>query len=116
MNHKQQAWLPMVLCCIPALAIAGGLLFGIGSGLVLPSWIVVLACPVSMGAMMWMMSRTQATGDSYLANSDRTPTERLAALHQQRQALDAEIAATPYALETQSTQGLSAQTSVPAQS
>ncbi|MBI1880300.1 MAG: DUF5320 domain-containing protein [Chloroflexi bacterium] len=47
----------------------------------------VLACPIMMGAMMWLMSKNMA-GYHTPANSK----ERLAALRTQQQALEAEIA------------------------
>lgn len=55
---------------------------------------VVLACPIGMGVMMWMMRKKPGdhamTGDQMPAN----PDERLVALRTQRQALEAEIAET----------------------
>jgi len=55
----------------------------------------VLACPIAMGAMMWMMAKNMGgqssqtmSGDNQRANSK----ERLAALRTQQQALEAEIA------------------------
>lgn len=76
----------------------------------------LLACPIGMGAMMWMMSRNMG-GEKGQAMSDTQVTsgsgaERLDALRAQRQALEAEIAeATKLAeLETRREALLSEQT------
>ena len=47
-----------------------------------------LACPIAMGLMMWRMNKNMGS-DSHQSMSS---TDRLKALHEQRQILDQEIA------------------------
>ena len=49
----------------------------------------VLACPIAMGLMMWMMNKNMS-GDSHQSMSG-TDAERLNALRKQRHTLDQEI-------------------------
>lgn len=115
MNAKLRTWLPIGLCCLPGMAavaivgfglIAGETAFGtslggsLGLGLVA---LAILACPLSMGLMMWR-SRNTAPGrlssmasccapDEAAASFGATsPAERLAALHDRREALERELA------------------------
>lgn len=113
MNTKLRRWLPHVLCCLPgvvAVAIVGvGLLLGetafagpLGFGLIA---LALLACPMSMGLMMWRgMGRKAASGGSpgmagccapdeaLAAFEAETSADRLAALRDRREALERELA------------------------
>jgi hypothetical protein len=58
-------------------------------------FLAVLACPVCMGLMMWLMNKNKGSEQSHSAAIEETPVspaERLAALCVQQQALEAEIA------------------------
>lgn len=63
-------------------------------------FVAVLACPIGMGLMMWMMMRN--TGDKSMS-SQGSRADRLTVLRQQRQQLEQEIAETEKiaALETE---------------
>jgi flagellar basal body-associated protein FliL len=57
--------------------------------------LVVLACPAGMGIMMWMMNKNMGGQHGNAMTSDQTPVnegDRLVALRQQLQTLEAEIA------------------------
>ncbi len=115
MNAKLRNWLPIGLCCLPgvtAIAIVGiGLVVGkaafgtlfagpLGLGLIA---LALLACPLSMGLMMWR-SRNAAPGSSssmasccapdaaIAAFEAELPADRLAALRERREALEREVA------------------------
>ena len=97
-------WLPMALCCIPVLVI--GVLAAIGAGLLSNGRVFTmdgnaifllvmgLACPIGMGLMMWLMNR-QMSQHAEPRSSDKqkrlSPADRLAALHDERRILEAEI-------------------------
>jgi len=114
MNTKWRQWLPMALCCLPgilaaaligvgAVALGGASLSGpLGLGLIA---LAVLACPLSMGLMMWRSTRHHSATDSAppMANcclpgetleafESNAPAERLAALRARREALERELA------------------------
>lgn len=55
--------------------------------------IAMLACPLGMGLMMWLMMRN-SHGQSDPSAKAQTPAERLAALRAQRQQLESEISET----------------------
>lgn len=114
MSAKLRKWLPIGLCCLPgvaAVAIVGfGLIVGeaafgaslggsLGLGLVA---LALLACPLSMGLMMWR-SRKAAPGSSssmaccapdaaLAAFEAELPADRLAVLRERREALEREVA------------------------
>lgn len=73
----------------------------------------ILLCPIAMGLMMWMMSRNM---DGRVGNApmEQTPADRLAALHEQRNALEAEISEISRIaeLEGERTRALAAQAAV----
>jgi hypothetical protein len=54
-------------------------------------YIAILACPIAMGLMMWMMSKNMGGHTDQATPVEQTPSERLAVLRQQRQSLEAEI-------------------------
>ena len=113
MNTQLKQWLPMLLCCLPAvaaIAIAGigGAAFGtplngpLGLGLLA---LAALACPLSMGWMLWRARRQPATASSLPMIADcclpgqksadtqvEASVDRLAALREQRAALERELA------------------------
>ena len=111
MNTKLRNWLPIALCCLPGVGIVaivgiglavGGAAFGaspLGLGLVT---LALLACPLSMGLMMWR-SRKAAPGSSssmaccapdaaLAAFEAELPADRLAVLRERREALECEVA------------------------
>lgn len=54
-----------------------------------------LACPIGMGLMMWLMNKNMSQQPEHLSADKQkhiNPTDHLAALQEQRQRLEAEIA------------------------
>lgn len=112
MKTLLKRWWPIALCCLPGVAVAalvgislavGGAAFGsvlggpLGLGLIV---LATLACPVSMGLMMM---RQRSTIQKSASNSismmagcclpdEAAPSDRLAAMRAQRQALEHELA------------------------
>lgn len=112
MKALLKRWWPMALCCLPGVAVAVivglGIAFGgaaavtwlggpLGLGLLV---LATLACPVSMGLMM---TRQRSTIQKSASNStsmmagcclpdEAAPSDRLATLRAQRQALEHELA------------------------
>src|SRR5688572_23875606 len=54
-------------------------------------YIGVLLCPIAMGLMMWMMNRNMGRYAGQAESTEQMPAERLAALREQRNTLEAEI-------------------------
>lgn len=108
-------WMPIALCCVPAVAIAavvgmgiaiGGATFGASFGGPLGLGLVALAllvCPLHMGWMMWRMQKQSGTSGQSVIASDCCPPvgqiaaaeldtrERLHVLRQRREALEQEM-------------------------
>lgn len=115
MNAKLQRWMPVALCCLPGIAAAvivgiglaaGGTLFGVSLGGPLGLGLIalaMLACPISMGLMMWRGSRRNAASGNAATMADccapgemapttPPPADRLTALRAEREALERELA------------------------
>lgn len=112
MNHQGKQWLPMLFCCLPGLvliavwalgsAALGAALNGpLGSGLIT---LALLACPLSMGLMMWRGRLRQNAGAQPTAHAplmaccppahtlaDAPSVERLTALQERRLTLEREV-------------------------
>ena len=112
-----KAWLPIALCCVPAVAIAtvvrigiavGGVTFGAAFG---GTWslglvaLALLACPLHMGWLMWRMQRQNgASGQlsigaaacgppaKQIAAAETDALERVEMLRRRREALEQEVA------------------------
>ncbi len=116
MSATMRKWLPIALCCVPGIAIAG--LVGIGLAVggtalgatfggplgVAVIGVAVLACPASMGLMMLRQRRSSeksggaagaplATMDCCLPSQTQAGAEAasLAALRTQRETLEREL-------------------------
>lgn len=100
--------MPIVLCCLPGVAVAaivgvGAILGGawlngpLGLGLIA---LAALACPISMALMMRGAKRNTAPGNTQIMTDCCTPgdqamsvgSDRLKALRAQREALEREVA------------------------
>ncbi len=54
--------------------------------------VAVLACPIGMGLMMWMMNRNMGGQQGHSMPGQTSQAERLKALREQRRQLEQEIA------------------------
>ncbi len=105
-------WLPIALCCVPMVVI--GVLAAVGARLfsngrvstidVNTIFLLVmgLACPIGMGLMMGLMNRHMSHQPEPLSSDKQkrlSPADRLAALHDERRALEAEIAELSHEVE-----------------
>lgn len=101
---RAKRWLPLALCCTPVVVI--GVLAAIGAGLfgngrvftmdgnAIFLLVMGLACPIGMGLMMWLMNKQMsqhAEPRPFDRQKHLSPANRLAELHDERRALDAEI-------------------------
>lgn len=116
LKMRFKAWLPMALCCVPAVVIAvivglgvavGGVTLGAATGGSWPLGLIVLAllvCPLHMGWMMWRMRRQDgAAGQLSIGAAACCPPakqrsavetaalERVAVLRRRREALEQEV-------------------------
>ena len=118
MSSKSRQWLPIALCCLPAVALAAilGMSLIVGGAAVGAFWsgplglglisVAMLACPVSMVLTMWHphQSRPDATaknltsmvncclpGETLAAIESDNPTQRLTELRARRVALEHEL-------------------------
>ena len=67
--------------------------------------VAILGCPIGMGVMMWMMNKQMGGQHNQAVSAGQLPAEptaRLAALREQRAALEAEIAETAQVAELES--------------
>lgn len=113
MNNRLRQWLPILICCLPTVALIalmglGGAVYSamlsspLGLGLIV---LAALACPLSMVIHMHRPQRGSTSSHSHIMadccmTSQSTaysgidsPSERLAALRQRREALEHELAA-----------------------
>lgn len=115
MSHQGKQWLPMLFCCLPGLvliavwalgsaALAAALNGPLGISLIT---LALLACPLSMGLMMWRGRLRQNAGAQPTAQASlmaccppthtaadtptKTSVERLTALQERRLILEREV-------------------------
>jgi len=91
-SARLKKWLPIGLCCLPGIAIAaivgasvliGGATFGVGLGGPLGVAILalaLLACPLSMGFMMWRGNRNMVAGTTHAMTPCCAPDEQTASM------------------------------------
>ena len=118
MSSKSRQWLPIALCCLPGVALAGiwGISLIVGGAAVGAFWsgplglgmisAAMLACPFSMGLTMWRprqsrlnsatTSLTQTVvcclpGETLAAFESDNPTQRLTEFRARRVALEHEL-------------------------
>ena len=92
MSSRLKKWLPIGLCCLPGIAIAamvgasvllGGATFGVSLGGPLGIGILALAflaCPLSMGFMMWRSNRNMIAGATHAMAACCAPAEQTASM------------------------------------
>ncbi|MBZ0294516.1 MAG: hypothetical protein K8L99_18270 [Anaerolineae bacterium] len=102
-------WLPIGICCLPGFAavlVAAGIITvkGMQSMDINTLFLLVmgLACPIGMGLMMWLMNKNMSHQPEQ-SSSDKqkriSAADRLVALHEERRALESEIAELSHEVE-----------------
>lgn len=95
-------WLPVAVCCVPAMVVAAAIRLGLLANLRTSTeganpifLLLTLACPVGMGLMMWLMAKDMNRQPNHAETDDQPEpesAERLVALYQPRELIEAEIA------------------------
>lgn len=109
MACQMKRWLPIGICCLPGFAaalVAAGIITvkGMQSMDINTLFLLVmgLACPIGMGLMMWLMNKNMSHQPEQ-SSSDKqkriSAADRLVALHEERRALESEIAELSHEVE-----------------
>ena len=95
-------WIPIAFCCIPRIVVVIAVGFALFANLRIsvaganPIFLLlILACPVGMGLMMWLMAKDMNKQPRVSKSEGQAETElddKLVTLYVQRELLEAEIA------------------------